>query len=89
MPVASASTMILSPPRSRASWRMWPTSVMFLMCRTDMPWSSRTRRTQSAIIYERKLPMWASLYTVGPHVYMPTREGSTGWIVERPLLSVS
>ena len=43
-----------------------------------MPWTSSTRRIQSAIMYDLRLPICASLYTVGPQVYIPTREGSTG-----------
>ena len=43
-----------------------------------MPWAVRMRRIQSAIRYERRLPMCASLYTVGPQVYILMTPVSTG-----------
>ena len=49
LPSARAAAMTLSSPRSSISWRMWPTSVMFLTWWTAISWNSRARRTQSVI----------------------------------------
>src|SRR5438445_356813 len=51
-----AAAMTLSSPRSTASWRMCPTSVMFLTATTVLPKCSSVRRSQSASRYERRLP---------------------------------
>src|SRR5437879_4778846 len=67
--------MTLSSPRSTASWRIWPTSVMFFTAVTSLPKSASVRRSQSARRYERRFPRWTERYTVGPHVYMRTSPG--------------
>ena len=83
-----ACTSIRSSPRSNSSSRRCPTSVMFLTWNTSMPWYSSTRRMRSASRFERRFPTCAKRYTVGPHVYIRTRPGSSGSTASTDRVSV-